>query len=944
MTVNQVVTCGPENLRNSHHVKLTNASGTACLGFILCDTNALPSIRGIMRVPFLQNSLKTYQGEQKYSDLQPPFTHIGQNDWSGGRGLSEFEADSTRYNDGSRMDTTTANVMMMGPQECWSSGYRNLEQVAPYRYDFAGTKNDTPVYWSWQGLYDTHRYHAARFQASANETITTLAVWARPYGQPGGSLTIGICADNAGSINYSSIVASATVSSSAPGAALADEYKTSMFEVTVSASLTSGTYYWIFVKGENVGSDAPSAAHHWKVMLQTTAAASGYYSANSSTWVAVNQRPLFRATVVEKPFKAHFFNYKRGLHAALAFDDGSQTKVYCNGYQGSVTQVGTDSGYAFIQSNNIGSPADNSLIGHVVELTYGTGANAERPWRVVVSNVSAAGYTMIRVDTPFDVTPAAGTEFYVYGSDVWTEVTATSGSSHVPAGRVTDVLSVNNVTYLAMGDNELIKRMRRYNGGSGEFSTWATEWDSEQVNATFLEATQGYTSGSAVTTIWATQRGNPPYVYYGDSVWGLTTSASIADVNLGLAEQPVAGDYAEHATGTFSYGEPAVYWQFKEGSVYYWSSSHFEKLAIEEMKNVASERNGQTALAHGVYMYFPVGRSLLRYYRSNLDSVGPDRDEGLPADRRGYISSLCGYPGKIFAAVDAGPNGYSTILVYNLYGWHEIYRAPIKGRRIRSLFLQTTPGSMIDRLWFSMGSDMLWLPVDPNPREAIADENGKGFGYHFCPEGYIDTCWYSLSLANVEKYWQSVAMMFKSEYTTTAMTVDVYYRLDSVYATWTYAGQFSGSNIAYQKLELGSHDVDGMRIQFRFVFRTLSNQTTPLVSGTVLDAITRVPNKDAYSMTFRAADYDTDLLGSPEMTSGSSPIFAADKIAQLEEWAAGAVPIYMESMSTPFDGKWVMLEHASLRPLSIIKDASLSTSGSSAGREIQVLQMSAVDV
>ena len=103
-----------------------------------------------------------------------------------------------------------------------------------------------------------------------------------------------------------------------------------------------------------------------------------------------------------------------------------------------------------------------------------------------------------------------------------------------------------------------------------------------------------------------------------------------------------------------------------------------------------------------------------RYYNQQVDSVGPDKDTGLPEDRQGQIADLCVYPGRYFAAIDAG-DGYSSVLMNNNSGWHEIYRAPNPGERIRHLGYQAISGTRPDRLWISVGDDIVWL-VMPSMR------------------------------------------------------------------------------------------------------------------------------------------------------------------------------------------------------------------------------------
>ena len=98
-------------------------------------------------------------------------------------------------------------------------------------------------------------------------------------------------------------------------------------------------------------------------------------------------------------------------------------------------------------------------------------------------------------------------------------------------------------------------------------------------------------------------------------------------------------------------------------------------LALPEMEAMRSQKNGVNAILHSVYLYFPLGNGLERYYNANIDDMGPNLGEGLPSNRNGPIVSMVGYPGRFFALMDGGANGYSSVMVWDNNGWYEKYRA-----------------------------------------------------------------------------------------------------------------------------------------------------------------------------------------------------------------------------------------------------------------------------
>src|SRR3990167_3317252 len=93
----------PTNETPRHYVSLADSSVT--LGFMLTDARGEENVNSLKRIPLQSTALKTSQGDSKYSDLEPPYFAIAQDDWSGGRGMLRFEDDKSRFQDSEGVDT-----------------------------------------------------------------------------------------------------------------------------------------------------------------------------------------------------------------------------------------------------------------------------------------------------------------------------------------------------------------------------------------------------------------------------------------------------------------------------------------------------------------------------------------------------------------------------------------------------------------------------------------------------------------------------------------------------------------------------------------------------------------------------------------------------------------------------------------------------------------------
>ena len=227
-----------------------------------------------------------------------------------------------------------------------------------------------------------------------------------------------------------------------------------------------------------------------------------------------------------------------------------------------------------------------------------------------------------------------------------------------------------------------------------------------------------------------------------------TAKVSSSDVkawgnNLAFGNEIVCGNPRTRINGLAVYGEPLIPWVLKEDSIGSIQNGIYAEIPIGEMRSVRSELNGRAWLPYGVYLYFSLLDGVEKFYENRLDDCGPNRDEGFPSDRKGEITHMISFPGRIFAAIDAGEGGVSSIQCYNQIGWHEIYRSSSTGLRITRMFVQVIPGASA-RLWFSEGEEINWLPISLNP------QTQNDHKYH--ASGELITAWVYGGYKEIKKF------------------------------------------------------------------------------------------------------------------------------------------------------------------------------------------------
>lgn len=852
----------PTEPRPTHHIALNDRSGKQ-IGLILCDDYGRPisDIRSAFnKNPVDTTAQKQTSGTSSYNDYEYPYSPIVQDDFSGGRGNLDFERDSTKYYDSFRTNSGRLNKAYAGPQEKYTSGIRSQNQ-------------NTPESVKWHPLVGVSRYIYKRFQATASYTAGLAWLLVRRKGKPA-DLTISIYSDNSGDVG--TLQSSITVDYTR----LPDLLSEWLCE-TMSQALTSGTYYWIVVNADSTD----GADKHWMIAVKNS---TGSYTSESfdSTPSAATLDLYYRLTTTNSTKTCIPFDYKEQKYFVISGTSGVPS-LYMAGDRGTAD---SNTGTLDKLKDATKSWLTDEWVGHVVKIIDGPGSTEAQPWRVITANDS----TSLTVDSSWTIDHTTATEYVLLGTKL-TEITG-----HGLTAPVTDVLvTTRGIILFAQGDSVNIRRAKFETSGGAWTPTYA---DDGTNKATLLDYKP---QAQKVVKTNNRDANSDTSVAFADPVDWATASHTFS-----VTPTKVDSKYIR-ITGTAVYpdeGGTEALWVFKEDLPYIVpGTGNPYPLTLDEMRTVRSEKNGRNPLIHNVYLYFPLGYGLERYYGGTIDDIGPNLNEGLPAERRGGITCMVGYPGKILIAIDAGSTGYSSVL--DSGGWHERYRAP-KGQQITSMAFQVVPGTTPDRLWIYQGNDLIYLPFPSDTTNELDDTY-----YTYTHEFSITQSRMHAGLFDVMKIVRKLKMQTENLETDEdtgepICWIEMDYRLNEDTEWETLDDKFTISPT--QEVDFSEmYGLAGKRLQFRFRGYTTNNTKTPVLLASIVNTVLRTDVKYMYgAVSFRVLDAEATLE-----KDGEDTLTAAEKLKIIEDWADASTDsmLWMQSVSELFHDKIVFMNTPSSR-------------------------------
>ena len=333
---------------------------------------------------------------------------------------------------------------------------------------------------------------------------------------------------------------------------------------------------------------------------------------------------------------------------------------------------------------------------------------------------------------------------YNNASDTWSEMT-TSG--------VTDEVTDSIVFTNASGTSYLVFAHYDSNGSGYSYSTNGTSWTTDTKDTQFL-------------TVWDER-------LWGISYAGQLWSASAVGTEHDDAALPLPdGSVTALFVARNAFGLPVIYAATTQGLF----AHNADNAMWEEtqMTFPVHPDNGKGTVTWRDSVYIPSGNGIYKYINGSNAAVvtvmGPDRDDGLPSNKRGVIRLMAGSHNELLVGVDAqagpaavvynaiprqwqshsgstvmaGDTGLSTILGYNDMGWEVKWISGTAGERLDALHVST--GYNVYRAWWGLNGVVYFMDL---PKDVINPSEVDDFAY--ATSATHETPWFNAGQSEVDK-------------------------------------------------------------------------------------------------------------------------------------------------------------------------------------------------
>jgi hypothetical protein len=712
-----------------------------------------------------------------------------QRDWRGGRGVEDLSSNPSAFWDSRYAWTMTPGHVHQTLQWRHARGLYLSDLHMPSK-----TRSLT-----WRALIPSggSAAYVGMYFTSYGFAATQIRLWIRRVGNPG-TLTVTLRDNTALPAN---ILATQTIAYT-DVVDLTSELK----KFAISYTTINGNYFIVVA-----GAATDNKTNHWEVGGNAEGSAGlGFESFGGANWsnTAFNLYYHMQAAQVQRTFFTFFLD--EAMYVVSKNDDGSASRLWINGDRGKAT-----SGTSLSLSNSGKVWSTDMWATARVNIVRGTGAGQTR-------TISANSATKLDVTPVFDITPDSTSEYVIYSTDEFTEVTSTG------LGRVyAQPIVVNQIVYFPQGilsGDPVIRRMV-WSGTAHAFS------DDTANKANALLKTQ---DGSGIR-IW---RAGTQLSYATAVAWANPPTA------LTFGSSAYVGDTTQAVTNLVE--KDGLVYIFKEDGIWTLpsSSTSFTTTRLTSgIEKTPSRDNGRAVIVHQQFIYYSWLHSMIRMYGSSHDDVGQDfSGKGLPDNREGVISSMDSYLSSLFCAIDAG-TGTSSVLIYDGLGWHESFRAFDSSLRCRMVKIQPCQETR-NRIWTELGGDLF---VQELPLHKSSPRLDSGVRYHH--EGVVESSAIDMGTASaLPKFIKELTVYCENLGDGNEIAVD-YQVDDDVHTTnWTHATTLyeSPESSAF----LGLSNIRKFAYRLRIMS---SNNTVPVdVMGVIPNGYARSPYKMVWTLRCRA--------------------------------------------------------------------------------------------
>ena len=226
--------------------------------------------------------------------------------------------------------------------------------------------------------------------------------------------------------------------------------------------------------------------------------------------------------------------------------------------------------------------------------------------------------------------------------------------------------------------------------------------------------------------------------------------------------------------------------------------------------------NGKGTVTWRDSVYIPSGLGIYRYINGNNAAVitvtGPDRDDGLPSDKRGAIRYMAGSHNELLVGVDASAapatisstslpyqwishrgspviasdSGYSSMLGYNDMGWEVKWQSETLGKGFDSIHVSDAYSKY--RAWWGHNNQVYFMDL---PKDIINPSEVSEFAYAL--QGIHETPWFNAGQSEVDKL--ALKLRIEAQDLTTTEKIKVEYATDYSESYTTAVGTLDSSEM-----------------------------------------------------------------------------------------------------------------------------------------------------
>jgi hypothetical protein len=416
--------------------------------------------------------------------------------------------------------------------------------------------------------------------------------------------------------------------------------------------------------------------------------------------------------------------------------------------------------------------------------------------------------------------------------------TETSSPSHSLADPTIGAINTLSSEVYAFwnGSTSESPKLFKYNNTSDSWGSALTQSATDQVTdsvvftdsggTTYLVFAHYDTNGSGYTyssdgSSWTTDTTDTKFVTTWDErLWGIshvgqlwyatTIGTEVNDAVLPLPDGSVTALFvARNAMGI-----PIIYASTTRGLF-----AHNADNAMWEdtqMDFPTHPENGKGTVRWRDSVYIPSGNGIYKYINGNnaavITVVGPDRDDGLPSDKRGSIRRMAGSHNELLVGLDAqsspstisstslpyqwvshqgskviaADSGYSSILGYNEMGWEVKWRSETSGKGLDSIHVSDAYDKY--RMWWGHNDIVHFMAI---PSDIINPSEVSEFEYAL--EGVHETPWFNAGQSEVNKL--ALKLRIEAQDLTTTEKIKVEYATDYSESYTTAVGTLDSSEM-----------------------------------------------------------------------------------------------------------------------------------------------------